>query len=57
MVTYIWVNIGSGIGLLPKGTEPLPEQMLTYHQPSHEGFFLQEISQPSITENRLENDI
>ena len=28
----IWVNIGSGNGLLPDGTKPLPEPMLTYHQ-------------------------
>ena len=27
-----WVNIGSGNGLLPDGTKPLPEPMLTYHQ-------------------------
>ena len=26
MVTLIWVNIGSGNGLLHAGTEPLPEQ-------------------------------
>ena len=26
------VNIGSGNGLMPDGTKPLPEQMLTYHQ-------------------------
>ena len=26
------VNIGSGNGLLPDGTKPLPELMLTYHQ-------------------------
>ena len=42
MVTEIWVNIGSGNGLLPDGnepngmlpdgTKPLPEPMLTYHQ-------------------------
>ena len=32
MVTYIWVNIGSGNGLLPDGTKPLPEPMLTHHQ-------------------------
>ena len=25
----IWVNIGSGNGLLPDGTKPLPEPMLT----------------------------
>ena len=28
----IEVNIGSGNGLLPNGTKPLPEPMLTYHQ-------------------------
>ena len=32
MATEIWVNIGSGNGLLPDGTKPLPEPMLTYHQ-------------------------
>ena len=32
MVTEIWVNIGSGNGLLPDGTKPLPEPMLTYHK-------------------------
>ena len=26
------LNIGSGNGLLPDGTKPLPEPMLTYHQ-------------------------
>ena len=30
--TEIWVNIGSGNGLLPDGTKPLPEPILTYHQ-------------------------
>ena len=30
MVTQILVNIGSGNGLLPDGTKPLPEPMLTY---------------------------
>ena len=29
MATEIWVNIGSGNGLLPDGTKPLPEPMLT----------------------------
>ena len=32
MATYIWVNIGSGAGLLPDGTKPLHEPMLTNHQ-------------------------
>ena len=31
-LTYIWVNIDSGNGLLPDGTKPLPEPMLTIHQ-------------------------
>ena len=31
MVIEICVNIGSGHGLLPDGTKPLPEPMLTYH--------------------------
>ena len=26
----MWVNIGSGNGLLPDGNKPLPEPMLTY---------------------------
>ena len=32
MATEIWVNIGSGNGLLPDGTKPLPEPMLTDHK-------------------------
>ena len=32
MATEIWVNIGSGNGLWPDSTKPLPEQMLTYYQ-------------------------
>ena len=30
LVAEIWVTIGSGNGLLPDGTKPLPEPMLTY---------------------------
>ena len=29
--TWIWVNMGSGNGLLLDSTKPLPELMLTYH--------------------------
>ena len=29
MATEVWVNIGSGNGLLPDSTKPLPEPMLT----------------------------
>ena len=32
MATVILDNIGSDNGLLPDGTKPLPELMLTYHQ-------------------------
>ena len=32
MATEICVTIGSGNGLLPDGTKPLPEPMSTYHQ-------------------------
>ena len=46
MAIYNWVNIGSGNGLLPGGTKPLPEPVLIYHQ----SVILQEIPQPSITE-------
>ena len=53
MATEIWVNIGSGHGLLPDGTKPLPEPMLTDHQwsPSdiHIRAISQEMDQPSST--------
>ena len=29
-MTEIWVNIGSGNGLLPDGTEPVPEPLLNF---------------------------
>ena len=35
LVTQIWINIGSSNGLLPDGSKPLPEPVLTnlaYHQ-------------------------
>ena len=38
----VWVSIGSGNGLLPDGTKPLPEPMLTNDQ-------LDAAAQPSIT--------
>ena len=37
---HIWVNIGSGNGLLPDGTKPLPEPMLTFHNLSPVTFIL-----------------
>ena len=32
MVSYVFVNLGSGNGLVPEGTKPLLESRLTYHQ-------------------------
>ena len=40
MATWILVNIGSGNGLLPDGTKPLPEPLLTDHQWSPVAFIL-----------------
>ena len=34
-ITDLFVNTGSGNGLLPDGTKPLPEPMLTYCQWYH----------------------
>ena len=46
MATQIWVNIGSGNGLLPDGTKPLPEPMLTHQWvPVPVGIKLQAVSQ------------
>ena len=58
MATEIWVNIGSGNGLLPDGTKPLPEPMLTDHQWSPVTFIIimaisQEMPQPSTTKIHL----
>ena len=50
MATKIWVNIGSGDDLLPDGTKPFPEPMLTH---PHLRAFSQELPQPSITEDCL----
>ena len=53
MPTGIWVKIGSGNGLLPDGTKPLPEPMLTDHQMKSSDIHIRAISlelpQPSIT--------
>ena len=37
--TVILDNIGSGNGLLPDGTKPLPEPMLIYHQRGSVAYF------------------
>ena len=47
-----WVNIGSGNGVLPDGTKPLPEPMLILTSVTSSDILLraisQKISQPSI---------
>ena len=63
MATKIWVNIGSGNGLLPDGTKPLPEPSNVVDFPSvkssdiHIREISQEMPQPSITKNLFENYI
>ena len=47
MVTLIWVNFGSGNGLLPDGTKPLPEPMLTFRH-FHLRAMSEKIDQPSL---------
>ena len=54
MATYIWVNIGSGNGLLPNGTKPLPEPSLTCHQYGSVACFTA-IDQVDILYSELEN--
>ena len=58
MATDIGVNIGSGNGLLPDGTKPLPEPVLTDHQQSPGSDILiraisQEMPQTSISKVHL----
>ena len=56
----IWVNIGSGNGLLPDGTKPLPEPMLTDHQWSPVTFILEKFLKRCLNHqslNLFENDI
>ena len=59
MATEIWVNIVSGNGLLPDGTKPLPEPMLTYHKYGPMTFILGQFHKRYLTaidhKNQLEN--
>ena len=45
MVSQICINFGWGTGLLPDGTKPLPQPMLTYHQLGSVALNLRPISQ------------
>ena len=51
MATEIWFKIGSGNGLLPDGTKPLPEPMLTYHQWSPVNLILRNFTRDASTIN------
>ena len=42
MAAQLWLNIGSGNGLLPDGTKPLPEPMLSCHQRCSVAFTLEQ---------------
>ena len=58
MGTEIWVNTGSGNGLVPDDTKPLSEPVLTYQLASdiHLRPSSQEIAQPSFTKSRKEQN-
>ena len=45
ILTWIWVNIGSGNGFLLTGTKPLPEPMLINHPVRYCGMHMRAISQ------------
>ena len=55
MVTEIWVNIGSGNGLLPDGTKPLPEPILTDHQQSPVTFILGQFNKRHLNHQSLKS--
>ena len=55
MVMEIWVNIGSGNGLLPDGTKPLPEPMLTDHQLSPVTFLLGQFHKRFLNQQSLKS--
>ena len=38
------VNIGSGSGLVPNGTNPFPEPVLTYHQKGAAAFIAEQFN-------------
>ena len=56
-MSQTWVNIGSGDGLLPDGTKPLPEPMFALSSENTSDIHLraisQEMHQPSITKISL----
>ena len=55
LATEIWVNIGSGNGLLPEGTKPLPEPMLTDLQWSPVTFILRQFHKRCLNRQSLKS--
>ena len=51
----IWVNTGSGNGLLPDGTKPLPKSMLTHHQWSPVTFILGQFHKRCLNHQSLKS--
>ena len=60
MVPWKWLNLAPGNGLVPDGTKPSPEPMLTYHFVRTSDTFLREIAleipQPAVTKIRFKID-
>ena len=57
MALDMLANTGSGNGLLPHGTKPLPKPMLTYHQHDINDIIRRAIADiylPPMTKNELE---
>ena len=55
MVTKMWVNIGSGNGLMPDGTKPLPEPVLTDHYWSPMTFILGQFHKKCLNHQSLKS--
>ena len=55
IVAGIWVNIGLDNGLLPDGTKPLPEPMLTDHQWSPVTFILGQFQRKCLNHQSLKS--
>ena len=52
LVSVIWVNIGSGNGLLPDGGKPIPEPILIFYQRYSVAFTSGAISQVLLNQIR-----
>ena len=54
-LSFFWVNTGSGNRLLPDGTKPLPEPMLTDHQWSPVAFILGQFQKTCLNHQSLKS--